>query len=396
MRAHLGWIVLIVVAASCGGEPPSDNAHDATVLDGTLPDAPAADAAAFDAPDPDAPVDARADAPTDGGIDAWPYVCDPFQPVGQQGCVAGQKCGWIDLQDTPSPIGELGCVPDGSVALGGACTRGAPGPSTGYDDCAAGNVCIDGACADICGFDGTAATRCASGFNCTRYAGVFQNGTDEFFGGACQMGCDPVTQLQTDGTSCGVDRGCYIQSDSTETIAICAPAGTTAVGAEISGTAYANSCVPGAEPRRKDDTTMTMECGGLCRPTDVTSAMPLDEGGIQPHSCQHLWNAAPPADPEGESCRYWWARETAPHASLLGNSVGWCFRHHAHRYDSDGDHVLDRETPRCPALTTGDVEPPLTNPPENDALSFWCLARPLMLARAAARPEPRLDMFARP
>jgi hypothetical protein len=169
MRAGLGVAVLIFIAASCGSEPPHD-ALDASPVDATEADAPGTDGAALDAPVADAAVDAAIDAPADAGIDAWPYACDPFQPVGQQGCLPGLKCSWIQTQDTPVPLGELDCVPDGSIALGDACVRGAPGPTTGYDNCAAGGICIDGACADICGFDGTAATRCAPGYNCTRYA----------------------------------------------------------------------------------------------------------------------------------------------------------------------------------------------------------------------------------
>jgi hypothetical protein len=397
----MGFAVSILVAIAvegCGSEPPTNNATDATEVDAPETDA-AADAAVTDAAT-DAAADARVDAPTDAATDAWPYACDPFQPVGAQGCGPGWKCSWVQTQETPVPLGQLGCVPDGAVALGEACVHGPPGPSTGYDDCAAGGICINAVCSDICGFDGTADTSCAVGYNCARYAGVFQNGPDEYFAGACQLGCDPLTQLRTDGTSCGVNQGCYILSDATATITVCAGAGTTAVGGEIVGMAYANSCVPGAEPRRKDDTTSTMECGGLCRPTDVTSSMTQDEGGVEPDSCQTRWSAAAPADPLGESCRYWWGREMTPNPSPLGNSVGWCFRHNAHRYDSDGDHVVDRPTPRCVTLTTGDVEPPVTNPPGNDALSFLCIAAPLSLARTATSamtpttPEARLDVLA--
>jgi hypothetical protein len=35
-----------------------------------------------------------------------------------------------------------------------------------------------------------------------------------------------------------------------------------------------------------------MQCGGLCRPADVTStANMLSEGGIDPDSCQTRWGA---------------------------------------------------------------------------------------------------------
>src|SRR5689334_17225046 len=67
-------------------------------------------------------------------------ACDPLAPPGAQGCSAGQKCTWIDVQENPEPLGELGCVADGTQALGAACTRGPAGLATGIDDCAAGGM----------------------------------------------------------------------------------------------------------------------------------------------------------------------------------------------------------------------------------------------------------------
>ena len=67
----------------------------------------------------------------DGGSTA---VCNP---VTQAGCEAGEKCAQLVQSDDPF-LASTACVPDGSVTDGGACTRGAAGQATGYDDCVAG------------------------------------------------------------------------------------------------------------------------------------------------------------------------------------------------------------------------------------------------------------------
>src|ERR1041384_8183405 len=72
-------------------------------------------------------------APTDVPIGA----CNPLT---QTGCNAGEKCTWINDQDNP-PIGHVGCAPDGTIALDGACTDPPAGPM-GYDTCVKGTVCL--------------------------------------------------------------------------------------------------------------------------------------------------------------------------------------------------------------------------------------------------------------
>ena len=76
-------------------------------------------------------------------IDAMPpLLCTPWAPAGQQGCAANEKCTWVRVQTTPSVIGKLACVPDGPALAGEACSRGADGETTGYDNCVAGNICV--------------------------------------------------------------------------------------------------------------------------------------------------------------------------------------------------------------------------------------------------------------
>ncbi len=349
------------------------------------------------------------DAPIDGST-----VCNPLGAPGSQGCNPGQKCTWIRVQDTPERLGKIGCVADGTVGPGGTCAFGPVGESTGFDDCQAGLIC-NGTCTDICGFDGSANAMCASGFNCTRYDGLWANGEDDPLYGACNPGCNPITQLQSaGGAPCASGDGCYMLTSQTETIAVCANAGDVAHNADIVGPAFANSCVPGAQPRRKEPTSMTVQCGGLCNPVDVTSTTNMaSEGGAEiagnataKDNCQSSWGANPPQDgTAGEGCRFWWAREPFEGLSPYSNTVGWCFKHAVFQYDTNGDNMDDAPFPRCITLTTGDVVPPIGNPMHNDAQYFWCVALPATatlgdainsVKKWSAMREPKLDRLAAP
>ena len=340
-----------------------------------------------------------ADAGTpDAGTQDAGVACNPLAAPGLNGCSASQKCAWIVVQETPMALGQLGCVPDGTVARVGTCAQGPTRPTTGYDDCAATNTCIGGRCEAICEVSG--GTQCAGYGDCTRYSGLFANEPDAPTLGACSEGCDPLSQTRFDGGSCGVNKGCYLLTGADTTAAICAGAGTVGHNQDITGNTFANSCVPGAMPRRKDSSSLTMQCGGLCRPADVTSTMNTSqEAGVGGDNCVTRWGAAPPADATaGESCRYYWGREPFTTLSPFSNTVGWGFKHAVIQYDSDGDTTPDALVPRCAALTTGDVVPPLDG--VFDALSFWCVASPSMRGRAggAVKPawaseQPRLDCF---
>jgi hypothetical protein len=311
-------------------------------------------------------------------------------PLTQEGCAPGNKCTWIQVADSPEPLGQIGCVAAGTVAAGGACVQGAAGETTGFDDCQAGLVCISARCDDICGFDESPGAACAEGYQCSRYAGLFANGSDDPVAGACVLSCDPVTQLRGDDTPCPGSQGCYLLTSSTDTIAVCAGAGTLAHGQEIVGPAYANSCLPGHMPRRRDQVSTVNECGALCRPADVYQGHDeASEGGVAPYTCESKGAAAPSDPTAGESCRYYWARESFETGSAFSNTVGWCFKHAAFQYDSNGDSTPDAPYPRCTTLTTGDVVPPIENPPHNDALYFQCVARSAAAAPPAGAASTR-------
>ena len=346
-------------------------------------------------------IDARTDA-TNNTIDAGDttdapvsLVCDPIAPPGMQGCAANEKCTWIRVQTTPTIIGALGCVPDGTVALGGTCTRGADGQTTGYDTCVAGSICIGpatgGVCQDICGFDGSAAAACATGQACTRYQNTFANSMEDPIAGACNPKCDPVTQLRDDNSqACPMGQGCYTLTSTTETNAVCARTvvwdmmGTTLGHNDaIPGTASANACRPFHTPRRTAPGATTFECGALCVPNDVSQNLNVgDEGGVGNHTCADL-NAPPPETVVGgESCRYFWAREQFSGTTLspFSNTLGFCWDHTLLWYDSNNDMTGDMKTPRCITLATGSD----TLPPTGliDPLRFWCIKMPMMLTGA--------------
>jgi len=128
------------------------------------------------------------------------------------------------------------------------------------------------------------------------------------------------------------------------------------------------------------------ECGALCDPSDVTSTTNMaDEGGAAPYTCESKGASPPDSAIAGESCRYYWAREPFDTLSPYSNSVGFCWKHAIYMYDSNGDMTPDAPFPRCITLTTGDIVPPIGNPPHNDAEYFWCVALPAMLTGAPAR-----------
>lgn len=335
---------------------------------------------------------------TDSGVDAGPMdpglsdggACDPFsRDGGFNGCAAGRKCSWIETGQAPV-TGQLGCVPNGTQPVNFMCVRG----DAGVDNCVGGTVCIGPVCRPVC--DVTNQASCGVD-NCVAYSGLYEDSTGTHFGGACVEGCDPLTQLRTSGSPCPSGQGCYLLSNSNGTTSVCANAGTRMHNETIVGTAFANSCVPGAQPRPRFDGGT--ECGGLCRPADVTVGVnTASEGGVGADSCQTRWGAAAPSDPtNGESCRYYWAAESSSTLTQFSNTVGFCFKHAAWLYDSNGDMTRDAPFPRCTTVTENDLLPPIENPPHNDALYFFCIAKPAMkrAERIAPAPVLKLDVLRR-
>ncbi len=270
-------------------------------------------------------------------------ACDPVAAPGQQGCAAGAKCTWIAVQDGPSASGRLGCVPDGSVAKGGACIHGLAGATTGFDNCTAGNVCVGATCRDVCGFDGSLGAACETGFACARHADLFANGDDAPVAGACKATCEPLTQMVAGGGACPGGEGCYPVTSATSTIAVCARAGIATHGQPLTGQVFANSCAPRHAPRHPSTGAADWECGGLCQPADVTTTLNVaSEGGSAAHSCESRGASPPDSATAGESCRYFWAREPATTLTPFSNTLGFCWKHAAFQYDTNTKTLPER------------------------------------------------------
>jgi len=338
-------------------------------------------------------------ATVDAGDDGAPS-CNPLSPPGQQGCSAGQKCTWIVVADTPERLGKIGCAPNGADAIGQPCTVGAAGATSGYDTCVAGAICLGATCQDICGFDGSPDAACGTGRACTRYSDLFANAPDDPVAGVCTATCDPLTQtMESDAgtTTCGVNKGCYLLVSLVDTIAVCAnqPANPQNLthNMPITGTAFANSCAPGFMPRVAVQGQTGSECGALCKPADVyqgtndgMSGRPDYEGGNStvvnfnnhPATCasEGGTSVAPAVPTTGESCQYYWTRESSGRITRFSNTLGWCFNFQSYTYDLDGagDGMVTAPYPRCINLTQGDVLEPLNG--TSDAQYFGCVALP--------------------
>ncbi|MCE9573346.1 MAG: hypothetical protein K8W52_09330 [Deltaproteobacteria bacterium] len=303
----------------------------------------------------------------------------------QTGCDPGEKCTWIRVAaSTTQQLGQLGCVPDGTVALDGACMYGAAGTATGYDNCQKGLVCLAnstvdsaaGSCRTICDLAAVApaAGACPTNYGCGAYINLFANGSDTAVAGVCDPTCDPLTQIRdTDQkAACGStdpanpNRGCYgyPSSDATPTEFRCSGAGDLTFGAGHLlpvADAYLNACAPGFIPLFYASTTdhNNVVCTGFCAPGDTNSTAKANAGGKvgSGHTCQDGG-----ADAAVE-CRYLWAYEDATTPlTKYSHGVGVCFDYSKFTYDDDQNAATPNvPNPSCTELATG-----------ADAISWGC------------------------
>jgi hypothetical protein len=163
--------------AACQGGVPCGNANpDPCVCDRMPSDSPQCEAEKACRADGDSWVFAGQSEPGLQGrcehyFDAGVDVPHPCNVLDQTGCMAGQKCTWIIDAITPGPLGHIGCVPDGAVDIGSACTQGAPGPM-GFDNCKAGEMCWSGICEQVCDPQG-GAPQCGASTTCTVHTELF-------------------------------------------------------------------------------------------------------------------------------------------------------------------------------------------------------------------------------
>ncbi len=227
------------------------------------------------------------DSPTfaDSGIDGGNAAA--CNPVTQQGCEAGEKCGTLIESDMPV-LARTACVPNGSVPPGGMCTVGDPGATTGFDDCEAeadqGFECVNGTCNEVCS---RSPNSCASGA-CVLFEGLFDDVGDGMSTGVCAPSCDPVAQDCTTMT-----QGCYF--DFNASAGICAgvpmPAQTATQNqpcyGPAAGACYLNGCAKGFAalvPDDPDSMSPDFLCAFFCSPTNTsmnTTDGPGPATGIQ-------------------------------------------------------------------------------------------------------------------
>lgn len=288
-----------------------------------------------------------------GGTD-----CDP---VTQAPCGSGSKCAWIATSDAPA-MGHTACIADGTVDEGGACTTGAPGEATGFDDCKAGLVCAFGECRVACGFT---PDTCPSGYACDDVTGKYASGGPPI-AGYCQATCDPLENTRDfDGApACGggldaqghPNLGCYGRPNGLFT---CGVAGDftktsgTVPAANASGQPYVNGCAPGHVGfLRKSSGSTVFTCSKLCSagPTSTTSQQYAN--GIPPFTC--------PTSPLGASvyeCRYWsWFEDEMQPASPHTATLGVCMEYGQYKYDADNNGSAETTYPSCKTLTSGDLD----------------------------------------
>jgi hypothetical protein len=288
-----------------------------------------------------------------------PDASQACNPVAQTGCGADEKCTWINITDD---LGTIGCVPNGTAGTGEACAYGPNGETSGFDDCLAQNICIGGACQGICTLADNGG--CDNTTSCSRYSGLWANGSDTPIYGACDFLCDPVDQTRDfdNAAACGSidpaapNRGCYMPPDDFGSCApIPAESATQTQGEEAygpaPGTPYLNGCAAGYAPLLLDAIGGTIViCNAYCDPIETHSGA---QGGFQgqaPYSCADRATT--------EECRYFWfleGDETTPPTHTDG--VGFCWEPDNYITDWDGDATTpETGAPRCQDLPNTDVD----------------------------------------
>ncbi|HEU0031657.1 MAG TPA: hypothetical protein VFQ53_13550 [Kofleriaceae bacterium] len=334
------------------------------------------------------------------GSDGAAGVCNPLT---QTGCNAGEKCTWIVDQDTPTEIGHIGCTPDGTVAVGGACTVGPAGPQ-GFDDCVKGSVCVAAECKTICDpqMVGTA-SGCDAQHSCSRYSGLFDMGGTTV-AGACDPTCDPLDQNLLAGAgataACGStnpsmpNKGCYTFDFNSFS---CAPVGMSTLTKtdrvepvlSPSGNPFVNGCAPGYVPFFfESSTSMKVLCTGLCASDNISNvaAEKANDTGVDARTAKLVTSPAPAvgdglcvAGKKGstsggtENCVMLWSFLTDangnPGPSPYNETVGVCFAFTQFMYDSNGDMTPDKTFPNCNTLPKRSAA---TTGQDDDAADFGC------------------------
>jgi len=281
-----------------------------------------------------------------GGAGAGFVTCDPND---QTTCPTTQRCSWIA---TSASAGFPACVPDGTVAQGGACAAG-PFGATGFDDCKRGLACANAQCQPICK---TSNDTCGAHFLCTNYSGVFSSGGSTI-AGVCAPTCNPLTQARDydSAPACGSPTpaspalGCYGKSVFTCSKIVYPNNKSDAPAAgPSSGGFYLNGCAPGYLPVLTAATGSTQQiCVALCQPGPTSQAAPANAGGVAPSTCAAAGAASP------HECRYWWWLENTSLSSFpdaFSNTMGFCIDYTKYTGNKTGTGTAPY--PSCTTLST--------------------------------------------
>jgi len=348
-------------------------------------------------------------------------IVSACNPLTQTGCNPGEKCTWITDQVMPQEVGHIGCAPDGTVAVGGACVDGPPGPQ-GFDNCLKGTICVNAECKTICDPQAAAAASgCDAQHACNRYSGLFETG-GMTVAGACDPACDPLNQNLLAGSgstvACGStmpaapNKGCYTGDFE---IFSCAGVPTGVVTkidrieplTNAAGQAFINGCAPGYVPFFFEMTgSMKVLCTGLCAPGDISTAATeaVNEKGVATATAKLVDQPAPrvgdglcaagkKGSAQAENCVFLWTFLTDamgnPGPSQYNETVGVCFMFGMFQYDSNNDMMPDTTFPNCKvkpkrtAATTGI---------DDDAADFGCQTI-AESAFTAGQPAPLMKNF---
>lgn len=207
----------------------------------------------------------------DAGADGGAGICNP---VTNEGCGAGEKCAdaFVGGGDAGPALHRTACVPDGSVAVGGACERMADDTGLSYDNCQAKSTCINGTCLTNCT---SSPDSCGDAQACALYEHLFDDYTQEMLG-VCVPTCDPVAQ------DCeNADDACYLQVSTGDGTCASAPDDTHQQGDDCIGpdamNCYLNGCSRGyGSPLF---TSQGQACMAYCTPVDTYLIDPNGTGG---------------------------------------------------------------------------------------------------------------------
>jgi hypothetical protein len=378
----------VQLAAACGGDAGEFDARGPTFIDAGLADAD--------------PCESNA------------ALCNLLT---QTGCNQGDKCAWVRVSDECG--GSPTCVPGGDVPVGGSCSWGPVGPTTGYDNCVIGAICSaepdasTGTCERVCSpWDAT--LPCPSGSACAVRAGLFSDEPNETpLAGICEPSCNPLAQTRdSDGAPvCGSvdpslpDRGCYgfPSATASPTDFRCLAAGTLGHREAATPPIVTNSCLPGAIPLlRESSGSMQVVCIAMCAPLTINYTQP-DEArdGAEPYSCPEMPLAVgviAPARATGpnERCQHLWFFEgDGTPLTAASNAYGFCVDPTKYTWDHDQMPATPPEPWPMPETLIPYAQP--TPPLSADTDLAWGYAPyPTSLTGQTPRPRRAADLGFRP